>query len=316
MGDHISRAELSAGERSLRSRIAQLASGGRFLHGSLSERTAKCGKPTCRCAKGEGHRSLYLVQSQAGKVRQICVPRRGRTRSGRRSACTRRFGVCWTKFPRWSGNVFSQGSADILRRLIAYAEKVFGFSGAVVAGVVDRRLQPRIPTSVVFKSVIVLFWARMGSLNALELTARSRFFQRWLGQSVCSADTIGRVHAPMDAEGLRQGIHHIYDRLKRNKALPDHGGIGVAALDGHESHTSYLQHCAGCLERTSQGKDGKADRIQFYHRQVTLMLLRWLPSFEAFTANSGIHRYLPPGTAANPYVCCWMLSRSEPEKTR
>ena len=77
----------------------------------------------------------------------------------------------------------------------------------------------------------------------------------------------------MDAEGLRCGIHHIYDRLKRNKALPDHDGIGVAALDGHESHTSYLQHCAGCLERTIHGKDGKADRTQFYHRQVTLMLL-------------------------------------------
>lgn len=75
MRSHISRAEISAAERSLRSRIAQFASGERFLHGSLSERLAKCGKPTCHCADGEGHRSLYLVQSQAGKVRQICVPK-------------------------------------------------------------------------------------------------------------------------------------------------------------------------------------------------------------------------------------------------
>ena len=75
MKEFVSRAELSAAERSLRSRIAQLATGERFLHGSLSERTAKCGKPTCHCAEGEGHRSLYLVQSQAGKVRQICVPK-------------------------------------------------------------------------------------------------------------------------------------------------------------------------------------------------------------------------------------------------
>jgi hypothetical protein len=58
----------------------------------------------------------------------------------------------------------------------------------------------------------------MGSLNALELTARSRFFRRWLDQPLCSADTVGRVCALMDAEGLRRGIHHIYDRLKRNKA--------------------------------------------------------------------------------------------------
>jgi hypothetical protein len=137
----------------------------------------------------------------------------------------------------------------------------------------DLRRQPRIPTAVILKSVTVLFWARMGSLNALELTACSGFFRHWLGRSVCSADTIGRVNALMDAGGLRKGIHHLYDRLKRNKALPDHGGIGIAVLDGHESHTSYLQHCAGCLERTIHGKDGKVDRTQFYHRQVTIMLL-------------------------------------------
>lgn len=75
MVGHISRAELSPAERSLRSRLAQLASSERFLRGSLSERSSKCGKPNCRCVGGEGHRSLYLVQNQAGKVRQMCVPK-------------------------------------------------------------------------------------------------------------------------------------------------------------------------------------------------------------------------------------------------
>lgn len=75
MGYRLSRAELSAAERSLRSRIAQLATSERFLRGTLSERSSKCGKPNCRCAAGEGHRSLYLVQSYAGKVRQICIPK-------------------------------------------------------------------------------------------------------------------------------------------------------------------------------------------------------------------------------------------------
>jgi hypothetical protein len=75
MKEPVSRAELSAAERSLRSRIAQLVYGERFLHGSLSERIARCGKPTCHCVEGEGHRSLYLVQNQAGKVRQICIPK-------------------------------------------------------------------------------------------------------------------------------------------------------------------------------------------------------------------------------------------------
>jgi len=161
----------------------------------------------------------------------------------------------------------------ILRRLIAYAEKVFQFSTTVVAGVADRRLQPRVPASTVLKSVAALFWARMGSLNALELTAHSGFFRRWLGRPVCSADCVGRVSALLDAAGLRRGIHHLYVRLKRNKALPDHGGTAIAVLDGHESHASYLRHCPGCLERTIHSKDGKTDRTQFYHRQVTIMLL-------------------------------------------
>jgi len=159
----------------------------------------------------------------------------------------------------------------ILRRLIAYAEKVFQLSETVIAGVMDRRSLPRIPTAIVFKSVAALFWARMGSLNALELTAHSRFFRDWFGEPVCSADSVGRVNALMDAEGLRRGVHHIYDQLKRNKALPDHYGIGIAVLDGHESHASYLRHCSGCLERTIH--TGKTDRTQYYHRQVTLMLL-------------------------------------------
>jgi hypothetical protein len=68
-------AELSSTERALRSRIAQIASGERFLRGTLSERSSKCGKPNCHCAGGTGHTSLYLVQSHAGKVRQLCIPK-------------------------------------------------------------------------------------------------------------------------------------------------------------------------------------------------------------------------------------------------
>lgn len=74
MADTPNRAKLSAAERSFRSRAAQLASGRWFLRGTLSERAGKCGKPNCRCAKGQFHQSLYLVQSHAGKLRQICVP--------------------------------------------------------------------------------------------------------------------------------------------------------------------------------------------------------------------------------------------------
>jgi Family of unknown function (DUF6788) len=75
MASRLSRAELSATELGLRSRIAQIASNERLLRGTLSERSSKCGKLNCHCADGEGHRSLYLVQGHAGKVRQICVPK-------------------------------------------------------------------------------------------------------------------------------------------------------------------------------------------------------------------------------------------------
>ena len=80
MAEHFIRAKLSAAERNFRSRIAQLASGQWFLRGTLSERSSKCGKPNCRCAKGELHQSVYLVQSHAGKLRQICVPKPWRER--------------------------------------------------------------------------------------------------------------------------------------------------------------------------------------------------------------------------------------------
>ena len=160
---------------------------------------------------------------------------------------------------------------NVLRRLIAYSEKIFHFSREVMTPLSDRRPEPRISTAAVVKSATVLFWARMGSINAWEQLGRARFWQSWLGESTCSADTLGRVHALLDVDGLRQGIHQVYERLKRNKALPDIHGLGVAVLDGHESHASYLRHCSGCLHRTIHSEEG--DRLQYYHRQVTLMLL-------------------------------------------
>ena len=139
----------------------------------------------------------------------------------------------------------------------------------------DRRLEPRISTAAVVKSALVLFWARLGSLNAWALVASARFWQHWLHEPPCSADSLGRIHALLNAEALRHGIHHVYERLKRNKALPDMQGVGVAVLDGHESHASYRRHCTGCMQRTIHTDAG--DRIQYYHRHVTLMLLPGAP---------------------------------------
>jgi hypothetical protein len=70
----MNRVQLHSHERSLRSILAQLVSSRWLLRGSLSLRSRKCGKPTCHCAKGEKHTSLYLIQSQQGQLRQIYVP--------------------------------------------------------------------------------------------------------------------------------------------------------------------------------------------------------------------------------------------------
>jgi hypothetical protein len=63
------------GDRRRRSRAAQIVSSFPLLRGSLSVRRIKCGKPHCKCASGEPHLSLYLVQSQKGKPRQLYVPK-------------------------------------------------------------------------------------------------------------------------------------------------------------------------------------------------------------------------------------------------
>src|SRR6266436_7644024 len=79
----------------------------------------------------------------------------------------------------------------VLRRLIAYSEKIFQLSKDIVTLVSDRREKPRISTAAVVKSSLVLFWARMGSSNAWEQVGRARFWHGWLGEPTFSADHAG-----------------------------------------------------------------------------------------------------------------------------
>jgi hypothetical protein len=69
------RSKTSEPDRRRRSRAVQIVSSYPLLRGSLSVRKIKCGKPECKCASGEPHLSLYLVQSQKGKPRQLYVPK-------------------------------------------------------------------------------------------------------------------------------------------------------------------------------------------------------------------------------------------------
>jgi len=49
---------------------------GPLFRGTLGTRSRVCGKPSCRCAKGERHESKYLSASDGGSVRQVHVPAR------------------------------------------------------------------------------------------------------------------------------------------------------------------------------------------------------------------------------------------------
>ena len=66
---------MAAQERRLRAKLAQLVSKHGFVRGSLQARERVCGKPNCKCTQDQLHRSLYLVMSKTGKIRQLYVPR-------------------------------------------------------------------------------------------------------------------------------------------------------------------------------------------------------------------------------------------------
>lgn len=66
---------MTESERKLRSRIAKLVSQEGLVRGTLQVRDRTCGKPNCRCAKGDRHKALYLVVSKDGKQQQLYIPK-------------------------------------------------------------------------------------------------------------------------------------------------------------------------------------------------------------------------------------------------
>jgi hypothetical protein len=62
-------------ERRFRSQLAQLIGQRGLIRGSLLRRRRVCGKPNCKCVRGAKHESLYLAISQAGRTRQLFVPK-------------------------------------------------------------------------------------------------------------------------------------------------------------------------------------------------------------------------------------------------
>lgn len=61
-------------ERKARSRLTQIVHEHPFLCGSLVSMNRTCGKPGCKCTRGELHPGLYVALRVAGKRKMIHVP--------------------------------------------------------------------------------------------------------------------------------------------------------------------------------------------------------------------------------------------------
>lgn len=68
------RNHLPVKERLARSRLAQLLHQKPFLIGSLVSMPRVCGKPGCKCARGELHSGTYLALRVGSKRQMIHVP--------------------------------------------------------------------------------------------------------------------------------------------------------------------------------------------------------------------------------------------------
>lgn len=193
---------------------------------------------------------------------------KGRSAGGQNSI--KRFAHCWRRSQRYIGIRPRGRSFNILRRLICYSQKMYKVV-QMMEGLPDGRKRPRIKMGSIVSQALVMYWSRLGSLNSLESSRRSGFWKGIMAARTGSADTIGRVFGNMETDHLRECIKRIYTKLKRNKALGGIRGWIIGIVDGHETHASYRRHCSGCLHRKI--KMNGVERLQFYHRNVTFMLV-------------------------------------------
>ena len=158
----------------------------------------------------------------------------------------------------------------ILRRLLAYGEKIFGLQKQW--GLIrDARPQGQIDTPIFPTSFFLMFLCRLPSFNELEAHRGRPIWKRWCGQRLPCADECSYVAERLNLEDLRRLVFSFYSKLARNKALKSPGGLRLAIIDGHEIGCSYSRCCAKCLQRRLLV--GGKERIQYYHRLVALELI-------------------------------------------
>ncbi len=76
MKPKVPKKSMSPQERRVRSRANLILASDGILHGTLSVRHQVCGKPNCRCTRGDKHRTLVLTVRVQGSTQQIQIPAR------------------------------------------------------------------------------------------------------------------------------------------------------------------------------------------------------------------------------------------------
>jgi hypothetical protein len=160
----------------------------------------------------------------------------------------------------------------MMSRFCRYIDKCFHFR-ELLSLFTDSRRKPQIPGVAIFASVFALFAGNRTSLNSLEkdLIHFPQRLRGLVGPHSPSIDTLGRVYALADSDGLRQMLVTVHHTLKRNKALADGDDVKIAAVDGHEFFKSRKRCCAQCQQRTLSiaGKEV----IEYYHQGVVCHLI-------------------------------------------
>jgi hypothetical protein len=160
----------------------------------------------------------------------------------------------------------------MMSRFCRYLDKCFHFQ-ELLPLFTDSRKKPQVPAAAVFASALALFACNRTSLNSLEkdLVRFPSRLRGLVGPRPPSVDTLGRVYARADSDGLRRILARVHHRLKRNKALADGDDLKVAAVDGHEFFKSRKRCCAQCQQRTVtvQGEDV----VEYYHQGVVCHLI-------------------------------------------
>jgi len=70
--------------------LRQMTQPAELIPGSFYLMHRKCGKPSCRCAKGQWHATYVLTRSEAGKHKLYCVPPDQRARIRKLAAAWKR----------------------------------------------------------------------------------------------------------------------------------------------------------------------------------------------------------------------------------